>query len=222
MEIGTIKRPPKAVIAALKGIGTSTIGNALDDLGIYSVMPNLRPVWNGAKYVGPAFTAKEVTGVHGSYTGADFKLGAIIDNAAKGDVVVIDNAGHQVSTWGGIASFAAKHKGVAGLLVDGGVRDADEMVQFKFPVFTRHITPTSAKGRVKVLAVNVAVKMDGVLVQPGDIICADATGVVCVPSQVAADVARLARSFDAQDKQAIREIKRGLTFAQALNKFKKL
>src|SRR5688500_14165227 len=107
MEIGTIKRPPKAVIAALKGIGTSTIGNALDDLGIYGVMPNLRPVWNGAKYVGPAFTAKEVTGVHGSYTGADFKLGAIIDNAAKGDVVVIDNAGHQVSTWGGIASFAA-------------------------------------------------------------------------------------------------------------------
>lgn len=222
MEIGTIKRPPKAVIAALKGIGTSTIGNALDDLGIYGVMPNLRPVWPGSKYVGPAFTAKEVTGIHGSYTGADFKLGAIIDNAGKGDVVVIDNAGHQVSTWGGIASYAAKHKGVAGLLVDGGVRDADEMVQFKFPVFSRHITPTSAKGRVKVLAVNVPVKMDGVLVRPGDIICADATGVVCVPIEVAEKVAKMAKSFDAQDKQAIREIKKGLTFAQALNKFKKL
>ncbi|MGE0096118.1 MAG: RraA family protein [Alphaproteobacteria bacterium] len=222
MEIGTIKRPPKAVIAALKRIGTSTIGNALDDLGIYGVMPNLRPVWPGAKYVGPAFTAKEVTGVHGSYTGADFKLGAIIDNADKGDVVVIDNAGHQVSTWGGIASYAAKHKGVAGLLVDGGVRDADEMVQFKFPVFSRHITPTSAKGRVKVLAINVPVKMDGVLVRPGDIICADATGVVCVPSEVAEKVAKMAKSFDADDKQAIREIKKGLTFAQALNKFKKL
>ena len=222
MEIGTIKRPPKAVIAALKNIGTSTIGNALDDLGIYGVMPNLRPVWPGSKYVGPAFTAKEVTGVHGSYTGADFKLGAIIDNASKGDVVVIDNAGHQVSTWGGIASYAAKHKGVAGLLVDGGVRDADEMVQFKFPVFSRHITPTSAKGRVKVLAINVPVKMDGVLVRPGDIICADATGVVCVPSEVAEKVAKMAKSFDADDKQAIREIKKGLTFAQALNKFKKL
>ncbi len=222
MEIGTIKRPPKAIIAALKNIGTSTIGNALDDLGIYGVMPNLRPVWPGSKYVGPAFTAKEVTGVHGSYTGADFKLGAIIDNASKGDVVVIDNAGHQVSTWGGIASYAAKHKGVAGLLVDGGVRDADEMVQFKFPVFSRHITPTSAKGRVKVLAINVPVKMDGVLVRPGDIICADATGVVCVPAEVAEKVAKMAKSFDADDKQAIREIKKGLTFAQALNKFKKL
>lgn len=222
MEIGSIKRPPKSVIAALKNIGTSTIGNALDDLGIYGVMPNLRPVWAGAKYCGPAFTAKEVTGVHGTYTTADFKLGAIIDNAGKGDVVVIDNAGQQVSTWGGIASYAAKARGVAGLLVDGGVRDADEMVQFKFPVFSRHVTPTSAKGRVKVLAVNAPVKMDGVLVRPGDIICADSTGVVCVPVEVAGEVAKLAKSFDAQDKQAIREIKKGLTFAQALAKFKKL
>jgi regulator of RNase E activity RraA len=64
--------------------------------------------------------------------------------------------------------------------------------------------------------------MDGVLVRPGDIICADATGVVCVPIEVAEKVAKMAKSFDAQDKQAIREIKKGLTFAQALNKFKKL
>jgi regulator of RNase E activity RraA len=222
METGTINRPTKAIIKAFRNIGTSTIGNALDDLGIAGVMPNLKPVWPGARYVGPAFTAKEVTGVHGSYTGADFKLGAIIDQAKPGDVVVIDNAGHQVSTWGGIASFAARQKGIAGLLVDGGVRDADEIEEFAFSAFARHVTPTSAKGRIKVLAINVPVKMDGILVRPGDVICADATGVVCVPHEVAEKVARTARLFDKQDKQAIEEIRRGLTFTAALAKFKKL
>lgn len=222
MDIGTITRPDPAIVEGLKGIGTSTVGNALDDLGIAGVMPNLKPVWHGAKYVGPAFTAKEVTGVHGTYTGADFKLGAIIDGAQAGDVCVIDNAGHQVSTWGGIASFAAKHKGIAGLLVDGGVRDADEIESFGFSVFSRHVVPTSAKGRVKVLAVNVPVKMDGVLVRPGDIICADATGVVAVPQAVARQVMEMARAFDAQDKQAIEEIRKGLGFGEALRKFAKL
>jgi regulator of RNase E activity RraA len=57
----------------------------------------------------------------------------VIDAAGSGDVLVIDNAGHCVSTFGGLATLAAKLKGIAGLIVDGGVRDREEMVEHQFP-----------------------------------------------------------------------------------------
>lgn len=222
MEIGNIQRLPKEVVQGFKGICTSTIGNVLDDMRIQGVIPNIKSVHPGFHYVGTAVTVKEVTGVLGTYTNADFKLGQVIDSIEEGDVVVIDNSGHHVSTWGGIASFAAKKRGAAGLLVDGGVRDLDEIVEFGFPVFSRHVVPTSGKGRVKILAVNTVVKIDGVMVSPGDVIVADGTGIVCVPAQVAKEVLGRARELDHQDSLAIEEVKNGLSFTEALKKFSKM
>ncbi len=182
VEMGRIRRPRKALVAGFRHLATSTLANALDDLGFDGVMPNLRPVAPGTRFAGPAYTVKEVTGVLGSYTPADFRLGEVIDGARAGDVVVIDNAGHQVSTWGGIASFTAKARGVAGLVVDGGVR-----------------------------------------VRPGDIVVGDGTGVICVPRELAEEVQALAARFDAQDREAIAEIRdHGLSFTEALRKFAKI
>jgi regulator of RNase E activity RraA len=65
----------------------------------------------------------------------DFQAGKIIDAVSPGDVLVIDNGGHRVSTFGGLATLAAKLKGAAGLVVDGGVRDLEEMVEHALPVF---------------------------------------------------------------------------------------
>lgn len=222
METGNIQRLPKELVQGFKGLCSSTIGNVLDDMNIQGIIPNIKPVHSGFSCVGTAVTVKEVTGVLGTYTNADFKLGQVIDSTQPGDVVVIDNAGHQVSTWGGIASFAAKNRGVSGLVVDGGVRDLEEIVEFDLPVCARHVVPTSAKGRIKIVAMNTVVKVDGVMVAPGDVIVADSTGIVCVPAQVAEEVLGLARELDHQDNLAIEEVKNGLSFTEALKKFSKM
>lgn len=217
-------RPPtsKALIDAFAGIGTSTIGNVLDDLGLGGIILNLKPVAPGMRFVGAALTVKEISGVHGTYRADEFGLGAVVDAVAAHDVVVIDNGGQQVSTWGGVASLAAQRNGAAGLIVDGGVRDADEMVELAFPVFSRHVVPLSGKTRVKIIEIDTAVKIDGVAVAPGDIMIGDATGIVRVPIARAAEVAEAARQLEQQDREAAAEVRRGLSFTDALKRFKKL
>lgn len=222
MEIGSITRPPRSLIEGFKNLATSTIGNALDDLKIQGIIQNIKPICPGFHFAGCALTVKEVTGVLGTYTNADFKLGPVIDSAQEGDVIVIDNGGQQVSTWGGIAALAAKLRGVAGLVVDGGVRDLDEIREFNFPVFSRYVVPTSGKGRVKILSMNTVVKIDGVRVRPGDILVGDGTGIVCVPIEVAEEVMKAAARFDQQDKKAIEEIRQGMSFTEALSKYAKI
>ncbi len=222
MEIGKITRPPKALIEGFRELATSTIGNVLDDMKISGVIQNIKPISSGFRLVGAAFTVKEVTGVLGTYTNEDFKLGQVIDSAQEGDVIVIDNGGQQVSTFGGIASFAAQKRGITGLVVDGGVRDLDEIREFHFPVFSRYVVATSGKGRVKILSMNTVVKIDGIRVRPGDILVGDGTGIVCVPIEIAEEVMNIAKKLDQQDKQAIEEIRRGLTFTEALKKFAKI
>ena len=222
MDIGKLVRPPKKLIEGFRGLATSTIGNVLDDMKISGVIQNLKPVCAGFRFAGAALTVKEVTGVLGTYTNADFKLGQVIDSGQEGDVIVIDNGGQQVSTWGGIAAFAAKRRGVEGLVVDGGVRDLDEIREFGFPVFSRHVVPTSGKGRVKLLSMNTPIKIDGILVRPGDILVGDGSGVVCVPIEVAEEVMNAATRFDQQDKQAIEEIRAGMGFTEALRKYAKI
>ena len=211
-----------ALIAAFEGLATSTIGNVLDDLGIGGIGLNLRPVAVGRSFVGAALTVKEVCGVHGTYKAEEFGLGTVIDAGAPLDVVVIDNGGQQVSTWGGVASVAAMQNGVRGLVVDGGVRDADEIIALGFAVFSRHVVPLSGKTRVKIIEMNTPVKIDGMRVNPGDIIVGDGSGIVCVPLERAEEVARLARTLEEQDRQAAEEIRNGLSFTQALRKFAKL
>jgi regulator of RNase E activity RraA len=63
-------------------------------------------------------------------------MGKVIDVAQPGDVLVFDNSGKEISTWGGLASTAAKVKGIKGVIIDGGSRDADEVVALDFPVFS--------------------------------------------------------------------------------------
>ncbi len=174
------------------------------------------------KFAGPAMTVREVTGEHGSFTSADFRVGAIIDAAQAGDVVVIDMGGARCSTWGGMASLAARKKGVSGLLVDGGVRDLEEMIDFGFPVFARHLVPTTGRTRLKVEAINEAVCVDGVVVEPGDLIVADGTGVVCLPKAEAAVLVSRAEDMQRDDEAAVAEIRNGLSFSDAMKKFTRI
>ena len=128
----------------------------------------------------------------------------------------------KVSTWGGMASYSAKLKGVGGLVVDGGIRDREEIVEFSFPSFSKYMVPTPGKTRIKVLSINEPIVCAGVRVRKGDVIVADGTGVLCIPAENAEQITLAAEKFSADDKQAMVEMKKGLSFIEALKKFSKI
>jgi regulator of RNase E activity RraA len=211
------------VLNALMDIATPTIANALDDVGFFGVMSGLQQIVPGSRCVGRAVTVKEVAGERNTYTSDDFKkIGASIEAAAPGEILVFDIGGAEVSTFGGLATFAAKVKGLAGVIVDGGVRDREEMEEHGVPIFARHMTPLTGRTRLQITAVNETISCGGVRVRPGDIIVADGSGVTCIPVEHAEKVLELAVSYTADDKRAEAELAKGLSFSEVMAKFARI
>lgn len=213
--------PSPDLIMRASVLGTSTLANALDLAGRHNnVIAHIKAVAPGFRFTGPAVTVRETAGEHGAFTSEDFRVGAMIDAAQAGDVIVVDAGGAECSTWGGMASLAAKLKGVAGLMVDGAVRDLEEMIEFDFPVFARHMIPTTGRLRLKIEEINVPIVIDGVDVAPGDIISADGTGAVCLPRARAEEITEVAERLATDDAAAVEDLRAGLTFTEAMAKYK--
>jgi regulator of RNase E activity RraA len=213
---------PDDVLKRLAALATPTLANALDDVPFEGVLEGLAQMVPGTRCAGRAVTVRQITGRRGDFTSADFKVGQMIDAAGHGDIIVVDNGGHCVSTFGGLATLAAKHKGVGGLVVDGGVRDREEMIEHRFAVFARHMTPLTGRTRLAITHINEPVACGGVRIRAGDVIVADGSGVVCIPADHAARVAELAEGYARDDAQAAAELAKGLTFTQALAKFQRI
>jgi regulator of RNase E activity RraA len=213
---------PDEIVARLGALYTATLSNALEDLGLDGVILGLPPVAPGMRLSGRALAVLQITGAAGDFPGSDFRVGAMIDAAGPGDVVVVANGGHQVSSWGGNATYAAKLKGIAGLVVDGGVRDREEIVEHGWPVFARHLVPTTGRGRIRVVEIGGTVTVAGQRVATGDVVVADGTGIVCIPEEQAERVLEIAERLAADDAQAMAEIAAGLTFSEAMAKFRKI
>jgi regulator of RNase E activity RraA len=213
---------PDHIVQNLGALATPTIANALDDVGFEGVIEGLTQVVPGTRCAGRAVTVRQIAGRRGDFGSDDFKVGHIIDAAGPGDILVIDNGGHCVSTFGGLATLAAKTKGIAGLIADGGVRDREEMIEHAFPVFARHMTPLTGRTRLAVAGINETVGCGGVRVRPGDVIVADGSGVVCIPAELAERVAELATGYAEDDRKAAVDIASGLSFREAMAKYRRI
>jgi regulator of RNase E activity RraA len=210
------------ILQVFSALATPTIANALDDVGFEGVMLGLAQVVPGTRCVGRAVTIGQITGRRGDFTSEDFKVGDMIDAAGPSDILVIDNGGRCVSTFGGLATLAAKVKGIGGLVADGGVRDQEEMIEHRFPVFARHMTPLTGRTRLAITGINQPVACGGVRVRAGDVIVADGSGVVCIPVEHAAQVAELAGRYAKDDELAAAELSKGLSFREAMAKFRRI
>ncbi|MDH3667974.1 MAG: hypothetical protein OEN23_13695 [Paracoccaceae bacterium] len=210
------------ILGLLQELNTPTLANALEDLGLEAVITGLSPAGTDMRCVGRAVTVLEMTGPKGAFPASDFRVGEMIDAAGPGDVVVVANGGAPISTWGGTASYAAHLKGIDGLIVDGGIRDREEICEIGFPAFARHMVPTTGKTRIRVEAIGVQVTLSGIRVDPGDAIVADGIGIVAIPAAHAAEVADMATAYAADDARAMRELDQGLTFREAMAKFAKI
>jgi 3-hexulose-6-phosphate synthase/6-phospho-3-hexuloisomerase len=187
------------VFVRARRIATSTWSDALDHLGIRGVMEGIIVRSGSERIVGRAVTIHQDVGALGMYPVEEFAVGRMLQAAATGDVLVIDMGGATVSTLGGLASHAAVARGIAGVIIDGGCRDIEEIGPTGLLVASRHVTPTSGKQRVRVTGINEPVHVGGVSVSLGDTVIADLTGIVVVPAARMGEVLALAEHLESQD-----------------------
>jgi len=218
MEEGKLVRPPKEIIEGFRDIPTSTISDVLDKMGINGVINGLHVLVPGVRIAGAAFTIKAIAGERGSYSRSDFPVGEVIGMMEANDVLVCDISGQRASTMGGLASLAMKLRGVAGMVIDGGARDVEQIRRNGFPAYVRHVCATSGKTRIKWLAINVPVEIGEVSVSPGDIVVADDTSVAVVPADKAKDILEECQRLEQFETQFEEELKKGKTFLETSQK----
>lgn len=194
------ERVPAALLKRLGKFPAAIIG---DVLGRRSLMAaDIRPVNPARRLCGPALTVE-------TRAGDNLMVHAALALARPGDVLVIDAHG-DVSTaiMGGLMGLAAEKIGLGGVIIDGALRDRDELFAFKVPYYCKAFTPCGpdkdGPGQV-----NLPISCGGVTIQPGDAIVGDADGIVVVPRAMAAAAAEAAAVKLASEKKRIVEIKRG-------------
>jgi len=146
----------------------------------------IKPVWRGARLAGPAFTVRTAPGEHRAVREAT-------EQAPAGAVLVVDGGGAvDRALWGDKMSALALERGIAGLVVDGAVRDVEGIEALGFPVFAAAIVPTGPAGHDLPGDHELEITCGDRAVRPGDVVYADADGVVVVPAADHADVLRRA------------------------------
>jgi len=199
-------------------IPTTTISDALDVLNIRGAIAGLKPIVDDVKIVGPAFTIKEIprkTSI------SEFRVTEALNLAEPGSVMVFDVEGYvEASTWGGLASLSAKIKGIEGVVVNGAVRDIDEVKRIKFPVFTRAVTPITGKGRIATVSINTQIEIDGVKINPGDLLVGDENGVVVIPCERVLEVLKISMEIEEKEEKIRMLIISGKTAVEAERELK--
>ncbi len=174
--VRNIERADPDVIDRLGAAGTATVHEGIGRVGF--VGPHLRPIQGDTRVAGSAVTVL-------SHPGDNIMIHAAVEVCHPGDILVVTTTAP--STHGGFGDLLATSlmaRGVRGLVTDAAVRDTVDLRAMGFPVWTQHV---SCQGAVKNTAgsVNVPVVLGGVIVQPGDVVCADDDGVVVVPREQA-------------------------------------
>ena len=127
----------------------------------------------------------------------------LIDSLAPGEVAVLacDGPTDRIAPWGELLTTAASIRGAAGCLTDGLVRDVRRIREIRFPVFAGGIGPLDSKGRAEMAAMDIAVEVAGVRIEPGDLVFGDVDGCVAIPKAVAPQVvARALEKVTAEDR----------------------
>jgi 3-hexulose-6-phosphate synthase/6-phospho-3-hexuloisomerase len=204
-----LKYDAEHLVDAFMKVSTANISDAMHRTG---ELRGLKPVWTGEpgelKFAGPAVTVRTYDGDWSAPVQA-------IDHAKPGDVIVIDACQGEIAVWGELATNSCRSRGVIGVVIDGAVRDIDDIRKMKFPLFARHFTPTA--GEPKGFGeINAPIEICGRKIEPGDWIIGDESGVVVVPKNAAMEMANRAIDVNEKENRIREEIQRGSTLGQTM------
>jgi len=184
----------------LSGLGAATLGES----GADAMSPRVRAAWPGARLAAPAFTVHCPAGDN-----LAIHVGVVTAPAGSALVVQVDGTPDR-GYWGEVLTTAAEARGLAGIVIDGGVRDVDALRHHGFPVFSSCI---ALRGAVKETggAVGGPVGVGDVAVRTGDWVVGDADGVVVVPSGTLDDVLAAGRARAEKEDGMFARLRDGAT-----------
>jgi regulator of RNase E activity RraA len=189
-----VDRPDPEVVAGFGAFDTPAVSDRMNRL--YTMAPGIRNLTDeGLRILGPACTVKV-------YPGDNLMVHKALDIARPGDVLVVDTStSSMTAVLGDLISTKARHRGLAGFVVDGLVRDLPAIRALgDFPVYARGVTPTGPLHRGPG-EINYPICAGGIVVEPGDIVIGDPSGVVVVPKQIADEL--LARLREGAAKESV-------------------
>ncbi len=190
--VSDFQRPKRELVEALGELRTPLVSDAM---GRFQAMDAaIKPIITNQRIAGPAFTIKlpphDNLMLHKSF-----------QYVQPGDVIVIDAQGDTTcAILGDNVSFKCQKLGVAGLVIDGAIRDVADIRDLGFQIFTRGVIPNSP-GKNGPGEINTPICCGGVIVRPGDLILGDGDGVVVVPQEIALEVIEKAKAKEAQEAE---------------------
>lgn len=193
----------------------ANISDALSQLGLKSqtLHPRIHSITHLSVW-GPAYTVQ-------CYPGATHAVEEALELAKPGDVLVIDGEAYtRAVLLGGLMSTRAHHRGIAGAVVDGAVRDVAELQQLRWPVFAAGTTPRSGTF-AKLGQQQMPVSCGEVVVQPGDMIAGDEDGIVAIPRHMLDETLQLAWEIEHKEAYIAKALRSGFSLSQAVQEYKR-
>ncbi len=203
-------------VARLARLDTPAVSDALDRLDLPGVVIGLPQLSTERRIAGRVLTVKLGAG-EAPEGPARHLCTAAVGAARPGDILIIEQrSGIDAAGWGGILSNAAKAVGIAGVICDGPVRDVVESRDLDFPVFARSATPTTARGRIVEQAFNQPVSIGDVIVTPGVLVTAHASGAVFIAQAQIDAVLETAEKITAREAAMTRDVLAGKPVSEVM------
>lgn len=190
------------IIKIFQKVSTPNISDAMHRKG---EIKNLLKITPKIKLIGKALTVR-------TYPGDWAKPVEAIDRAKEGEVIVIDAGGVEPAVWGELATHSALKKKLAGVIIDGAIRDVPEIIKLKFPAYAKIITPTAGEPR-GYGEIGIPVHIGGITVLSGDWIVGDGDGIIAIPQNKAVEIANRAMDVLERENRIREEIKEGGTLS---------
>lgn len=197
------RRDEKGIAEVLAKASAADVTEALHNTG---AMAGIKPIVTGAKMVGRALTVW-------TYPGDWSKPIEAIDIADEGQVIIIDAGGMPPAVWGEKATKSCLQRKLAGVVINGAIRDVANIREMRFPAFAKLITPVAGEPKGQGM-IDVPVRIGGQYIRTGDWIVGDDDGVVVIPQEKAVEVANRAQGVVEREEREMTEIEQGNTLGK--------
>lgn len=196
-----VDRPDPELVSSFEGIPSSIVSDVTGNVGV-AMDADIEPVYRGAEVAGTALTVKAVPG-------DNLIIHKAITVAEPGDVLVIDGDGYTGTAYlGELMCASCRAQGLAGVVIDGAIRDRADVAEMGFPLYARGVHP-QGPFKQDPGSINVTVSCGGVSVDPGDVVVGDGDGVSVVPAEDAEAVLEAAREKLAAERDLRERVEAG-------------